>query len=239
MEFKPKPDSDRRRASITWYTDFRRLQSDPDGVLLVRLMQAANDIYLANWSNTKYEPYNEDQLPGFEKHLRIGANQYFVRLMSGHLNEGILLIREFNECSRLVRFLERLPAICREAHKELCACLKDGSDFHYFRRTVGRLRDKAAFHYDPGLMEFALDQLANRKQAEPAKVTMGADSYLTRFNLADRVMDIALIRKVLGTEAGKDAEETLKPFAEFSNQKCLAFLVFVKGFIASYLDPSK
>ena len=52
-------------------------------------------------------------------------------------------------------------------------------------------------------------------------------------------MDVALIRKVLGTDAGKDAEEALKPFAEFLNQKCIAFLVFVKGFIASYLAPSK
>jgi hypothetical protein len=84
---------------MTWYTDFRRLQSDPDGVLLVRLMQAANDIYLANWSNEKYEPRNEDQLPALEKHMRIGANQYFIRLMSGHLNEGISLIPRIRRMS--------------------------------------------------------------------------------------------------------------------------------------------
>lgn len=66
---------------------------------------------------------------------------------------------------------------------------------------------------------------------------MGADFYLTRFNLADLVMDVALIGKVLGTEAGKDAEEGLRPFAEFLNRKCIAFVVFVKGFIAGYLNP--
>lgn len=50
-------------------------------------------------------------------------------------------------------------------------------------------------------------------------------------------MDVALIRQILGTEAGKDAEDGLKPFAEFLNQKCMAFLLFVKGFMAIYLKP--
>jgi len=54
-----------------------------------------------------------------------------------------------------------------------------------------------------------------------------------------QIESLCLIRKVLGTDAGKDAEEALKPFAEFLNQTCIAFLVFVKGFIASYLAPSK
>ncbi|HEY1852119.1 MAG TPA: hypothetical protein VGG60_13915 [Candidatus Binataceae bacterium] len=200
-------------------------------------MQAANDIYLADWNAAKFDPVNEERIPKLERHLRIGANQYFMRLMSGHLNEGISLVHEFNKHPSLVTFLDHLPLICRGAHGQLCACLKGGNDFNYFRRTVGRLRDTAAFHYDPDLTKFAIDRLADQKQPVPAKVTMGADFYLTRFNLADLVMDVALIGKVLGTEAGKDAEEGLRPFAEFLNRKCIAFVVFVKGFIAGYLNP--
>jgi hypothetical protein len=237
MEFKPRPDNERQRASVTWYTTFRRLQSDPYGILLIRLMQAANDIYLADWNAEKYDPINKDRIPAFERHMQIGANQYFVRLMSGHLNEGVSLIHEFNGCPSLVRFLGHLPPICTAAHEELCACLKGGEDFNYFRRTVGRLRDKAAFHYDPETTEIALDLLANRREPVPAKITMGGDAYLTRFNLADVVMDVALIRKILGTEAGREAEERLRPFAEFLNRKCIAFVVFVKGFMATYLKP--
>jgi hypothetical protein len=198
-------------------------------------MHAANDIYLADWNAVKYEPINEHQIPTFERHMRIGANQYFMRLMSGHLSEGVSLIHEFNECPSLVRFLDRLPPIGREAHEEICACLKDGRDFNYFRRTVGRLRDKAAFHYDPKTTKFAIDLLANRREPVPAKITMGGDAYLTRFNLADVVMDVALLREFLGIESGKNAEEELRPFALFLNRKCIAFVVFVKGFIATYL----
>ena len=161
MEFQPKPYNERRRASLTWYTDFRRLQSDPHGALLVRLMQAANDIYLADWNAAKFDRVNEERIPKLERHLRIGANQYFMRLMSGHLNEGISLVHEFNKHPSLVTFLDHLPLICRGAHGQLCACLKGGNDFNYFRRTVGRLRDTAAFHYDPDLTKFAIDRLAD------------------------------------------------------------------------------
>lgn len=237
MDFKPRPDDERQRASVTRYTSFRRLQSDPHGVLLVRLMQAANDLYLANWTADQYEPRNKDRIPKLERHMQIGANQYFMRLMSGHLNEGVSLVHQLNQRPPLVRFIRRLPAICREEHEELCSCLRGGQDFNYFRRTVGRLRDKAAFHYDPDMTKFAIDYLADRREPVPAKITMGGDAYLTRFNLADTAMDVALIRQILGTEAGKDAEEGLRPFAIFLNRKCIAFVVFVKGFIATYLGP--
>jgi hypothetical protein len=234
---QPASDDTRKRASATWYTNFRRLQSDPHGVLLIRLMQAANDVYLADWNAVRYEPSNKNRIPGPERHMQIGANQYFIRLMSGHLNEGVSLIYEFNERPALMRLVERLPQPCRKAHEELCSCLKGGVDFNYFRRTVGQLRDKAAFHYDPEMTRIALEQLANRQQPVPAKITMGSDFYLTRFNLADAAMDVALIRQILGTEPGKEAEKGLAPFAEFLNRKCLAFVLFVKGFIATYLKP--
>jgi hypothetical protein len=65
---------------------------------------------------------------------------------------------------------------------------------------------------------------------------MGPDAYLTRFNLADVVVDVALTRKVLGVQPRDDVWELgLRPFAEFLDRKCIAFVVFVKGFIATYL----
>jgi hypothetical protein len=206
-------------------------------VLLIRLMQAANDIYLANWTGWKFEPRNKGRIPRLERHMRIGANQYFMRLMSGHLNEGVSLVHEFNRHPRLLSFVNRLPSNCQDAHEQVCACLRGGKDFNHFQRTVGALRNKAAFHYDPKMIRIALDYLANRREPVPAKITMGGDFYLTRFNLADMVMDVALTRQILGIEAGKDAEEGLKPFAEFLNQKCMAFLLFVKGFMTTYLKP--
>ena len=57
------------------------------------------------------------------------------------------------------------------------------------------------------MIRIALDYLANGREPVPAKITMGGDFYLTRFNLADVVMDVALTRQILGIEAGKDAEE--------------------------------
>ena len=176
MAFKPKPDRDRLRASATRYINFQRLQSDPHGVLLIRLMHAANDIYLAKWTGWKFEPRNKGRIPRFERHMRIGANQYFIRLMSGHLNEGVSLVHEFNRHPTLLSFVNRLPSICQDAHEEVCACLKGGKDFNHFQRTVGALRNKAVFHYDPKLIRITLDNLANRREPVPAKITMRAIS---------------------------------------------------------------
>jgi hypothetical protein len=157
--------------------------------------------------------------------------------MSGHLNEGMSLIQEFNKCPLLVSAVERLSQNCRCAHEQLCACLKGGSDSDYFGKTVSQLRHKTAFHYDAKTTRFAINYLADRPQPVPAKITMGGDAYLTRFNLADAVLEVALTRKVLEIKAGENVDEGLRPFAEFLNRKCIAFVLFVKSFVTTYLNP--
>jgi hypothetical protein len=44
-----------RRQAITVYGKFSRIRSDSHGVLIIRLMMAANNISLANWSMTRFQ----------------------------------------------------------------------------------------------------------------------------------------------------------------------------------------
>jgi len=199
-------------------------------------MTAVNDLYLANWYANRYEPANEEQIPRMERHLRIGANQYFMRLMCGHLYEAVGLVAEFNRQPALMEFLKRSPSQCKEYHDAISACLVGGKDNDYFERVVGRLRDKAAFHYDLDNTKFALKRLARAKKPFPAMITFGSDLFLTRFNLADVVMDVVLTRKILRIVPPEDVVEGLRPFADFLNEKALSFVMFVKIFTSVYLE---
>lgn len=190
-DLKRRVKREARSAAVRW-TSFSRLHTDPHGALIVRLMCAANDLYMASWYASHRQPV-------------------------------------------LMEFLRRSPRECRRAHEEISACLDGGKDRDYFRKIVGRLRDKAAFHYDADTTKSALKYLSRLKKPAPAMMTMGSDLFLTRFNLADVVMDVALTRKILRIMPPEDAVAGLRPFADFLNAKGLSFVMFVKIFAYYYL----
>jgi len=67
-------------------------------------------------------------------------------------------------------------------------------------------------------------------------ITFRSDFFLTRFNLADVVMDVVLTRKILRIVPPEDVVEGLRPFADFLNEKALSFIMFVKIFTSIYLE---
>ena len=97
----------RQVAAAKWLT-YERIRSDKHGALVVGLMIAANDILMANWNAMEWGEENEQELPRLRRHLRIGAQQYFVRLMVSHLHEALHLVREFRELSRVGRHFDKM-----------------------------------------------------------------------------------------------------------------------------------
>ncbi len=61
-----------------------------DGVTVVKLMMACNDLTLANHAQSQWEPPTTAAL----RYRAQGARQYFVRLQIGHLQEGLVVIKE-------------------------------------------------------------------------------------------------------------------------------------------------
>jgi hypothetical protein len=215
---------------------FTRIDSDKHGALIVGLMIAANDIYLANWSAIPYQEENVEELPRMRRHLRIGALQYFVRLMLAHLHEALPLIRQFEKCPELKDALKRCSKDAQAGYAAMCECLPGGKDYAVFAMKAARLRNKLSFHYDSQHVKTAISRLANDRTQPPALITMGGDYFLSRFNLADRVADSILVHQVLQSMPGSTDREKLDNFMNFINQKCLAFLRFAKEFCGTYFS---
>jgi hypothetical protein len=232
--FEPK--GARRSAAGTKWLNFERIQNDKHGALVVGLMIAADDILLANWSALRYSEENEMKLPRMQRHLRIGALQYFVRLMAAHLHEALPLVDQFRQEAELERILKKCSREARCGYAAMCDCLRGGPDAGIFGSQVSRLRNKLSFHYDREHLVRAIERLALDPTHPPAPITMGADYYLSRFNLADRVIDSALVREVVQNLPGDTDREKLNSFQDFINQKCLAFLFFANEFSAVYFS---
>jgi hypothetical protein len=66
--------------------------------------------------------------------------------------------------------------------------------FRSFGRTA---RNKVAFHYDRDHVRQSLADVTNESSEPLAKITLGTDYYLSRFNLADTLMDSIVVRQVM------------------------------------------
>lgn len=226
----------RRNAAAAKWLSFERIRSDKHGALVVGLMIAANDLLLANWNAMEWGEDKEEELPRLRWHLRIGAQQYFVRLMVSHLHEALALVEEFKQHPDLIEILKRCSRQAQLGFKSICDCLPGGPDSKLFGLHVSRLRNKLSFHYDKEHIDKALDSLAVDPTRPPAMITMGGDYYLSRFNLADRVCDSVLVRQFLQHIPGGTIGEKLNTFMDFVNQKCLAFLFFAREFAGTYFS---
>ncbi len=220
-----------RPQSLTTYSKFSSLRYDRHGSLIVRLMMAANDISLANWTIVQFQ----GEVPRMRRHMQAGAVQYFVRLMCGHLFEALDLIRAVRKEPELAQFVSRCSAEARAAYQGLCNCLPNGKDHAYFKNYVARMRQNIAFHYDDRHVKRALQDIVSQRTQTPAKLTLGMDYYLTRFNLADVVMDSIAVRQIMRIPPDGDVRLQAKRFEEFVNEKCISFLRFVNEFATNYI----
>jgi hypothetical protein len=197
-------------------------------------MIAANDMLMANWNTMEWSEEKGQELSRLRRHLRIGAQQYFVRLMVSHLHEALILVEEFKRHPELVEILKRCSRQAQDGFKGICDCLPGGPDSKLFGLRVSRLRNKLSFHYDKAHIDRALDTLATDPTHPPAK--MGGDYYLSRFNLADRVCDSVLIHQFLQHIPEGTTREKLNTFMDFVNKRCLAFLSFAREFAGTYFS---
>jgi hypothetical protein len=229
LELRTRVAAGRQRSLAGWFS-FRKIHSIPHGSLIVRLMMAANDIQLANWSLVGWH----EKQPRMRCHMQQGAIQYFLRLQCGHLREAIKLVRELRKEPDLMDRLSRCTPEARQAFASLVDCLRDGPNYQKYEDLIGRMRDKIAFHYDPAQVTKALKRLAE-KTSLTGKVTLGMDVFLERFNLADAVTNTIFVREIMGVEPGGDVNEEFNRIRDFVNKLCTSYLRFVREFATNHL----
>ncbi len=219
----------RQRALTGWFS-FKKIRSAPHASLIVRMMMAANDIQLANWSLVGWH----EKQPGMRRHMQQGAIQYFIRLQCGHLREAIKLIRELRRQPDLMDRLSRCTSEAKRAFTNLEDCLRDGDNHQKYEDLIGRMRDEIAFHYDPAQTKKALERLAEENSLA-AKVTLGMDIFLERFNLADAVMNTIFVRALMRVEPSCDVNKEFNSIREFVNKLCTSYLRFAREYAVNYL----
>ena len=218
-----------RQKSLTGWFSLERLASAQHGSLIVRLMMAANDMNLANWSLIGW---HEPQ-PGMRRHMQQGAIQYFVRLQCGHLREAMRLIMEIRKDATMNDRLKKCSAEAKRAFAKLEDCLPDGPNHEKYEKLVGKMRNKMAFHYDSTQVTKALQRLAEGNSV--AKITLGMDIFLGRFNLADTVMNTIFTREIMGVPAGDNPSKEFDRVRAFINDLSVSYLRFANEFSVNYL----
>lgn len=209
------------RATQTFVVDLPRLRRQgTDSELVVRLMRAADDIALANWG-LRY--YSQDQ-PGLRKHVQAGARRYFVRMQCGHLVEALKLVEEMNRSRRLKAVLSSGEQFAKDAFQRLLECIPGGARREEFERNVRLVRNKAAFHYDPGLVTKALKIRSDRPGSSQSTVTRGTDIELWRSGLADDIEDTIVCRLLWKIPASADVRAEADRIAGFGSALCRDFL---------------
>ncbi len=215
----------------TVYVSFRKLQRSAHGSVILRLMMAFNDISLANHGLAQYK----QEQPRLRRHVQIGARLYFVRLQCGHLNEAMKVMQEIRDDAGLRAEVGRCPAEVQAAFDKLTSCLDGGPGAADFRRYVGAIRNKTAFHYDPKLTLAALDDRAGRDEAATSTITAGDDLSLWRFEAADHILDSIVVRHLWKIPRTADLRTEADRIADYCADICLSFLVFAGEFAFRYM----
>jgi hypothetical protein len=220
------------RATRTVNVDFRRLQgTGSTGVLVLMLMRAANDLAIANAGYRRYEK----PAAGLEEHIRPGARRYFVRLQCGHLYEAMPLVRKVRYSRKLREVLSRCDEDTQTAFDDLVRYVTSGPEQAEFRKYVGSIRNKIAFHYDQAPVSRALADRAARQELRHGLVTLGTSIDLWRFDAADDIEGSIVIRELWEIPRTADIVAEDDRISGFGSRLCRQFIQFAGGLSVQFV----
>jgi hypothetical protein len=175
----------------TYFIDLDRLQrTGKDSVLVVRLMMAVNDISSAHWGA---EHFKQKQSK-LSQHSQQANRRYFILLQCGHLYEAMPLVKEIETSDQLLRILSRCSQLTQDAYRRLQDYLPGGSQRKQLEKYIAPIRNRVAFHYDPGgkQVEKAMVNCPGRSGLSRRRSTLTVecdDSGFGRFGVADDILD--------------------------------------------------
>jgi hypothetical protein len=165
----------------TKFFSFSKLANADGASTVVRIAMVCNDLVIANSSMGYFKNLPSKAL----SHIKQGAPLYFVRMSCGHLREGMRTIQEIVNHFALAALVKKCDYHAQSAFAHLCECLPAGKDHSEFQRYVLPVRNKTAFHYDPGQVEAALEFRIKQHSNSLCSMTIGEDMHSSRFDFAD------------------------------------------------------
>ena len=196
-------------------------------------MMVCNDIMLANHCLSESRNIQSK----IREHVQRGAGMYFVRLQCGHLNEALKIVQEIKDDSNLMTLIDRCSQAAQGSFSRLVNCLKGGSENKSFEGFVGRIRHSTVFHYDnKKQVERALADRAGRKEARQSKITFGNHISLSRYELADEILDSIVCRQICKIPRSIDLRQEIDKIMVWGSDLAEALLEFSGEFIYKYVQ---
>ncbi|MDL1871368.1 hypothetical protein FBR05_04100 [Deltaproteobacteria bacterium PRO3] len=174
--------------------------SQPSHIDLIRLMVAINDIQRANRCMiADIVPPPNVPVIGFDKDSR-GYNLYFVRLVCGHLKEGLNAFRKLVQDPIARKIILNWEGEKKRVYEVLCKASDPNDPQCFFKKELADLRDDACFHYP---YEKFQNQITNdSKEGLPAIIYAGETYGETYYRYADDLIARIIFKTANGTEDG-------------------------------------
>jgi hypothetical protein len=155
--------------------------------VVTRLMIVMNDIGITNSQMFEWERTEDKK----KKARWRGAVLYFGRIQSAHLFEALDIIAEIKKDRDLLKRVERCDPQTMNAFETVAAFV--GTDDY---RLMAKMRNVAAFHYDPKLTLRRLKSLVEKYPEHVSGISMGSETLDWYFELGDLIVDGIVVRDV-------------------------------------------
>jgi hypothetical protein len=188
------------------------------------MMLASSDITMANLS---MRPFMEDEKKNARK-LR-----YFFRLQCGHLREALRLVEKIENDPELNSVLGKCSAEGRAAFAEVKECAARPNDSKY-RGFVHNVRNKVTAHYDPSMIEDAMERRASVPRLATSLMTLGEGFEDTDYRVASDIEETLLVRFICKVPDGTDQETAtavISDFLGYANGLALKYVQFCVEFV--------
>jgi hypothetical protein len=168
-------------SSRTWSVrSAKLLQNEKLGSVVLRLMMAMNDLSITNSSMAEWERTDDPK----KKARWRGGVLYFGRVQSAHLFEALSIIEEFKADVDLMAAVDRADRATKESFDTVAKFL--GTKDH---RMMAKMRNVAAFHYDPKLAMRRLQNLVKKWPEHRMLYSLGSETLDWHFELGDLIFD--------------------------------------------------
>lgn len=187
-------------SSRTKLVSMDKIAADKEiGSVLIRLMMVMNDCAIAEETATMWRERMEEKIRIKQQE----AFKYFVELQIGHLHEGLAIVREIAQKTKLRDLVDR----CNSSTQERFERLRHYEPGVAIGNVILNIRNKLAFHYDPTMIR---DELLGHVRQFPrtaALVSIGDKSGDVLFEPGAVINERVATQQVFALPAGADIDE--------------------------------
>lgn len=218
--------------STTKYISFQDFQTKGQSAsTVVKLMLACNDLSVANQSLGDWKLAKAEG----DRSIRPGGGMYFVRMQVAHLYEAFHVLEEMKKDDVLMLVLAGCDQQTQQSFSILEDYMCNGPKRAEFIRLVERLRHNFTFHYQADkCIVRAIEERANFSSSRMSSITRGSDVRRWHFQIADDILDGAVVRQLWQIPRETNAREGADEAVSDIHTIFVSFMDFAGEFIWRY-----